>query len=524
MKVTVDSRAPAEVTADLLAIPLASWRKGSRLAPRIAAVDRASRGAISTALASGDFDGKSGQSALLYPGGRLKAKRLLLIGIGEADELDADKLRGLAGTAVREAMSRKAGKVALLMPALDDDVLDARVQAMAEGCVLGGYRMDDFKGSEAKPGGRVAAVALLLERGGHLRRARAAARRGEVLAECQNLARHLSDTPANELPPASLASEARRVGRECGLRVKVLDVPALERLKMGGILAVGGGSARPPRLIAMEYTPPAPRAAGRGAKGKKKGKAGTKAPAPFCIVGKGITFDSGGISIKPAAGMEEMKHDMSGAAAVVGALRACALLELPHPVVGVIGAAENLPSGTAYRPGDVVTAMSGKTIEVLNTDAEGRVVLADALHYARTEYEPCAIVDLATLTGACMIALGRWATGVFGNHQGLIERMRAAGETTSETAWPMPLLDGHKEEIRSKIADIKNTGGREAGASTAAAFLSHFVGKTPWVHLDIAGTGWTSKTGPYHAGGATGVGVRLLLELLRDFDAGQLDA
>ncbi|HXH28374.1 MAG TPA: leucyl aminopeptidase, partial [Candidatus Polarisedimenticolia bacterium] len=259
-----------------------------------------------------------------------------------------------------------------------------------------------------------------------------------------------------------------------------------------------------------------------GAKGRGKGRGRPKAAAPFCIVGKGITFDSGGISIKPAAGMEEMKHDMSGAAAVVGALRACALLELPHPVVGVIGAAENLPSGTAYRPGDVVTSMSGKTIEVLNTDAEGRVVLADALHYARTEFEPCAIVDLATLTGACMVALGRWATGLFGNHEGLIERVRAAGDATAERAWPMPLLDGHKEEIRSKIADIKNTGGREAGASTAAAFLSHFVGETPWVHLDIAGTGWSSKTGPYHPGGATGVGVRLLLEVLRDFDAGVL--
>jgi leucyl aminopeptidase len=245
-------------------------------------------------------------------------------------------------------------------------------------------------------------------------------------------------------------------------------------------------------------------------------------PAPVCVVGKGITFDSGGISIKPAAGMEEMKHDMSGAAAVVGALRACALLEIPQPVVGVIGAAENMPSGTAYRPGDVVKTMAGKTIEVLNTDAEGRVVLADALHYARTHYEPCAIVDLATLTGACMVALGRWASGLFGNHERLIEMVRAAGDATAERAWPMPLLDGHKEEIRSQIADIKNTGGRQAGASTAAAFLSHFVGDTPWVHLDIAGTGWLTNGGTYLKRGATGVGVRLLLELLRDFDASKL--
>jgi leucyl aminopeptidase len=207
----------------------------------------------------------------------------------------------------------------------------------------------------------------------------------------------------------------------------------------------------------------------------------------------------------------------------VGALRACALLDLPIPVVGVIGAAENLPSATAYRPGDIVRAMSGKQIEVLNTDAEGRVVLADALHYACVEFDPCAIVDLATLTGACVVALGRWATGLFANNEKLAEIVRAAGAASGECAWPMPLFDGHKEEIRSEIADIKNTGGRAAGASTAAAFLAHFVGDTPWVHLDIAGTGWANKVGPYQRRGATGVGVRLLLQALRNWDPKALD-
>jgi leucyl aminopeptidase len=310
------------------------------------------------------------------------------------------------------------------------------------------------------------------------------------------------------LSPDQLAREARKIAREMGLRIHVLGVPELERRKMGAILAVGGGSARPPRLVALEYAP----------------KGGTRGARPVCLVGKGITFDSGGISIKPAQGMEEMKHDMSGAATVLGVLRACALLELPTPVVGVIGAAENLPSGTAYRPGDIVTAASGKTIEVVNTDAEGRVVLADALHYARTEYDPCAIVDLATLTGACVVALGRWATGLFGSHAGLVETIRAAGETTGECVWPMPLLDGHKREIRSEVADLKNTGGRHAGASTAAAFLAHFVGDTPWAHLDIAGTAWTT-TPPagYQPRGATGVGVRLLVEVLRHWDSSCLD-
>jgi leucyl aminopeptidase len=233
------------------------------------------------------------------------------------------------------------------------------------------------------------------------------------------------------------------------------------------------------------------------------------------LIGKGITFDSGGISIKPSAAMDEMKHDMSGAAAVIGAMRACALLKLPIRVVGVIAAAENLPSSTAYRPGDVVTTMSEKTVEILNTDAEGRVVLADALHYARTEFEPDAMVDLATLTGACVVALGRWATGLFGNHERLIAAVRSAGESCGERSWPMPLWEAHRKAVRSEVADIKNTTGRDASSSTAAAFLANFVADTPWVHLDIAGTAWSNKASPYLKRGATGVGVRLLLEMLR---------
>jgi leucyl aminopeptidase len=506
MKITVDSRMPADASADLLAIPMGPLGRGKRLPPPIAAVDRACRGAISAALEAGDFAGKPAQSSLLYAAGKRKAKRILLLGTGK-DGPDLEGLRKLAGRAVGEAARRRASKVALVAPRTTLDGATA-VQALAEGAVLAGYRLDEFR-SEKRDDGSVGAVSLLIERGGDLRGARAGARRGAALAESQNVARRLSDMPPNELAPADLARESRAVAREVGLKVKVLDEKALARLDMGAILAVGAGSAHPPRLIVLEHRPKSKKADGQ---------------PPFVIVGKGITFDSGGISIKPSAGMDEMKHDMSGAAAVVGTLRACAALDLPYPVVGVIGAAENMPSGTAYRPGDVVRAMSGKMIEVLNTDAEGRVVLADALHYARTEFEPCAIVNLATLTGATMVALGRWATGVFGNHPGLIEQIRSAGETTAERMWPMPLLDEHKEEIRSQIADIKNTGGRQAGASTAAAFLWNFVGDTPWAHLDIAGTGWVSATHPYQRRGATGVGVRMLLELLREWDPAQLEA
>jgi len=510
MKVTVVSRAPIDATADLLALPFSSIdRKKFRLERRLTAVDRASGGAVRTAIASGDFKGGAGETLVVYPGRTGKAKRLLLIGLGADESLDTEALRRLAGRAISQAATRKASRVAIVVPRGDLASSPDGIQALAEGAVLADYRFDDYRAEDEQSNGHVNAVSLVVDRGADLRRARAAARAGSILAESQNVARQLSNLPANALPPAALARAAQRVAKEVGLRARVLGVPELKRLKMGAILAVGQGSANPPRLVVLEHRP------------RRSGK--KVAAQPICIVGKGITFDSGGISIKPSAGMDEMKHDMSGAAAVVGALRACALLDLPIPVIGVIGAAENMPSGTAYRPGDIVTAMSGKQIEVLNTDAEGRVVLADALHYAREEFDPCAIVDLATLTGACVIALGRWATGLFSNNEKLTEIVRAAGAASGECAWPMPLFDGHKKEIRSEIADIKNTGGRSAGASTAAAFLAHFVGDTPWVHLDIAGTGWTSKVEPYQRHGATGVGVRMLLHALRNWDPKALE-
>jgi leucyl aminopeptidase len=412
---------------------------------------------------------------------------------------------------VGQAAGRRASSVALAVPGLRRLRTPAVAQALAEGAVLAGYRFDRYRGSREDEPGKVTSITLLFERAPDLRSARAAARTGATIAECQNLARQLSNEPANALPPAALARAAQRVAREVGLRARVFDVRELKRRKMGAILAVGQGSANPPRLIVLEHNAPA---GGKQRPGRR--------PPTVCLVGKGITFDSGGISIKPSAGMDEMKHDMSGAAAVIGALRACALLRLPLHVVGVVAAAENMPGASAYRPGDVVTSMSQKTIEILNTDAEGRVVLSDALHYACTEFEPEAMVDLATLTGACVVALGKWATGLFGNNERLIELVRRSGEATAERAWPLPLWEEHRKAVRSEVADIKNTSGREASSSTAAAFLAHFVGSVPWVHLDIAGTAWTSKTGPYQPRGATGVGVRLLVEMLRNWRSGSV--
>jgi leucyl aminopeptidase len=510
MQVTVVARNPAEVASDLLVVPLPKLAgKRPRLPARIGALDRRLGGVLAAVIASGDVSGKSGELQLVYPRGAGRAPRVLLLGIGEEGKLDAEGLRAAAGRAVGQAAARKAARVAFAAPALRRLRAPAVAQALAEGAVLAGYRFDAYLRDREDAPGRVGSVTLCFERPAELAAARSAARVGVILAESQNLARQLSNEPANALPPAALARAAQRVAREVGLRVRVFEVPELRRRKMGGILAVGGGSTQPPRLIVLEHGRP------RGGRRRRRDT--------LCLVGKGITFDSGGISIKPSASMEEMKHDMSGAAAVVGALRACALLDLPLHVVGVIAAAENLPSGTAYRPGDIVTAMSGKTIEILNTDAEGRVVLADALHYARTEFEPRAMVDLATLTGACVVALGKWASGVFGNDEKLIERVRRAGEATGERVWPLPLWDAHKKHIRSQVATVKNTGGRDAGSSTAAAFLAEFVADTPWAHLDIAGTAWVTQAGAYQPIGATGVGVRLLLELLRNWKGAKLD-
>ncbi len=518
MKVAVDTKEASEATADLLAVLLPHQDPGKwRLPNRVRRLDRALGDPISAALGSGDFRASEGQQLLIYPVAQGAVRRVLLLGLGPEPEVAAESLRCAAGRVARLAASKRAASVAVVVPTLRRLRAPLISQSLAEGAVLGGYRFDAYQEPKSDSPKPVRSVTLLFERLADPRAARAAATRGTVLAESQNLARRLSNEPANSLSPAVLAREAQKVAREVGLRSRVFDVAELRRRKLGALLAVGQGSSHGPRLIVLEHNAP-----GRAPTARTQKSGTRKRTRPtVCLVGKGITFDSGGISIKPAQGMQDMKHDMSGAAAVIGALRGAAQLRIPLHLVGVIAAAENMPSGTAYRPGDVVRSMSGKTIEIVNTDAEGRVVLADALHYACQEFAPQAMVDLATLTGACMVALGPWATGVFGNNERLVDRIRRAGEITGERAWPMPLLAQHREEMRSQIADLKNAGGRAGGASTAAGFLWSFVGDTPWVHLDIAGTGWTDKPGPYQPRGATGVGVRLLLELLLSWREGR---
>ncbi len=501
MKLSVDSHEPARVKADLLALPLPTLAAGGRLPARAAALDRALGGALALAAQSGDFRGRRGEHQIVYARGRTGPRRVLLLGLGDEAKLDAEGLRQAAGRALGAAAGRGARQLAIALPASRRVPAGPAARALAEGAVLAAYRSDPWRTRREDEKPPVARTTLLVERASDLAAAREAAELGTVLAECQNLARRLSNEPPNALTPEALAREARKVAGEVGLTVRVLDVAELRRRKMGALLGVGQGSQHPPRLVVLEHKP----------------RRGRTRPT-VCLVGKGITFDSGGISIKPSAGMHEMKHDMSGAATVVATLRAAALLDLPLHLVGILAAAENLPGGEAYRPGDILTSMSGLTIEVQNTDAEGRLVLCDALHYARTTWEPAAMIDLATLTGACVVALGSTACGLFGTHEGLVDALRRAGDAAGERAWPMPLFDEHREQMKSPVADLKNvSGSRDAGACTAAAFLSRFVGDVPWAHLDIAGTAYTSKAGPCQPYGATGFGVRLLVQLLQEW-------
>jgi leucyl aminopeptidase len=504
MQVTVDAGAIEKLSADVLAVPLAELDPAKwKLPARLAALDAALGGRIADALRSGDFTGKRGEALTLHAPSGAKAKRVLLLGAGADARLDLAALRDLAATAVREGGSRKAALVAFVAPRPRRVKLQAVFQALAEGAVLGGYRFDQYLASK-KDKKAVERVLLVVERASDKRAASAAAATGVVLADCQNLARALSNEPPNKLPPAELAKQAERVAKETGLVLSVWGRDELAKRGFGALLAVAQGSANEPRLIVLEHGAP-----------PKNAKRGTRKRPTLCLIGKGVCFDSGGLSLKPSTSMEKMKHDMSGGAAVIGALRAAALLKLPLHVVGLIGAVENMPSGTAYRPDDIVTTLSGQTIAIANTDAEGRLVLADVLHHARTTYDPAAMIDLATLTGACSVALGTWSAAVLGNDQRLVERVLAAGRTTGERYWQLPLWDVHKEHMRGQIADVKQTGGRDGGTITAAAMLWHFVGDTPWVHLDIAPVADTEKATALQPYGATGFGVRSVVELLR---------
>jgi leucyl aminopeptidase len=504
MKVRVETREIGRLRCELLAVlvPQIDTEK-KRVSNRLHGVDRLLGGQLARVVESGDFLGNAGESLWLFPGEESETRRVLLLGVGSESDLQPDSLRRAAGSAVGQARSKGVTAPVLQLLTTRRLGIAEAAQACAEGGVLASYRSDSWKTKRDQEQTEVATLSLLTD-GSDTRRARSAASKGVIVAEGQNLARQLSNEPPNDLTPAAIAREAQRMAKDVGLRCRVMNLAELKKRKMGALLAVGQGSVNTPRVAILEYQP----------------KRGRRKPPTICIVGKGITFDSGGISLKPGGGMQDMKHDMSGAATVIGLMRAVAQLKPAARVIGVVAAAENLPDGNAYRPGDILTSMSGKTIEIQNTDAEGRLILADALHLANTDFKPDAIIDLATLTGACVVALGSWATGLFSNREALVRSIRSAGEHTGERVWPLPVWDEHREHMRSQIADLKNVGGRDAGSSTAAAFLSRFIGETAWAHLDIAGTAWTSKSQPHQPYGATGVGVRLLAEVIENWPRG----
>jgi leucyl aminopeptidase len=495
MKINVITGKIEKIKTDGAVLLLFEDEKPGKTAER---VDKALGGTISRLVKRGDFKPKPGAVHVLYPEGRIAAERLVLAGMGKRSEFTLNRLRQAAGKAASSLRTAGAKDIAVVadVPGPGPEELG---QALAEGCLLGLYRFLKYKTDEEN--GRkknIQSITILTEAAASVNALRKGVKTGEIISDSTMMVRDMVNSPSADMTPTIIAAKARELAREFGLKIQVLERSQMEKLGMGALLGVASGSAQPPKFIILEY------------------RKGGKKPV-IALVGKTITFDSGGISIKPAENMDRMKDDMSGGAAVLGALRTASALKLPLNIVGLLPATENMPSGSAYKPGDVLRTLSGRTIEIMNTDAEGRLILSDALAYA-CRYKPAVIVDIATLTGACGIALGNEASGMLGTDDVLKRKIREAGEKTGERVWELPLWEEYYDQIKSDIADMKNTGGRAGGVITAAALLSKFVQKYPWVHLDIAATSWTEKDRPYTPKGATGIGMRLLTQFLRDYE------
>ncbi len=485
---TVSSASPPGFATPLLAVAVP---QESTLPPSLAAVDASIGGALARLYAAGDFVGKRDELAVLYPAG--PAGRVVLVGLGKVDAAARPDLRRAAAVASKRARTLSAPSGAFYVAPESRGALSWREvgQQVGEGVAQGAWVYTEMKKPPEDRKPPLETFTLLApEATGDVE---AGHRVGAAIGAGQTFTRGLQVLPGNVCTPAYLGRTAEELARRHGFEVTVLDQAAIEREQMGALLCVAQGSAEEPRFIALEY----------------KGSA----DAPVVLVGKGVTFDTGGISIKPAQNMEDMKFDMSGAAAVLGTFEALGRLKPKVHVVGLIPSTENMPSGTAVKPGDVVTSQLGKTIEIINTDAEGRLILCDALSYAR-RYQPACVLDIATLTGAIVIALGHTATGVMGTDDALIEELRTAGERAGERVWPLPMWDEYRELMKSDIADVKNAGGRPAGSISAGWFLREFVDGFPWAHLDIAGTAYTERDEPARVKGPTGVGVRLFSEFV----------
>jgi len=467
-----------------------------RLEGDIATIDKALDGAISRLVSQGEIKGELGEVTIIHSLGKLPAARVVIAGLGKQQELSQDKVRGVVAETCRLLRKKGVDSIATIAQGagIAGITLERATQAVTEGALLGVYSFRKHITKEAEYG-EIKQLTIVDADEANLPILKAGYHKGKILAETTSLARDMVNEPANYMTPIHMAEMATRLAETYGLELNILEQEQMQELGMGALLGVARGSQQPPKFIILHY------------------RGGDSTEIDVALVGKGITFDSGGISIKPSEKMEEMKGDMAGGAAVIAAMSAVAQLKPKINVMAIVPATENLPSGNALKPGDILTAMNGKTIEVVSTDAEGRLALADALGYAR-KHNVKFIVDVATLTGACRVALGDVCSGAFGNNQELVDKVIAIGAEAGELMWQMPMYDQYKEQNKSDIADIKNVGGKYAGAITAAQFLSEFVGDTPWVHLDIAGTDLSDKERGYLVKGATGVPVRTLVNLV----------
>jgi leucyl aminopeptidase len=506
MNIKLSFTPAAEVETECLAVVVLDEAAGKngpgeKPQPRLQLSDQAVEAAAAELLSSGEVTGRSFETVMVHRPQGLKARRLLLVGGGKAANFSAYELRKLAGAAVRFLKPKAIRSFAFVAPARRaiPGAADA-VKSVVEGACVGNFDPDKYRSDRKDQRIEELTVVASSEQEKALSpKLEEALRQGQIIGESQNFTRELVNEPGNRMTPTMLAERARQMAEETGLRCEIYGAEKIKELKMGAFWSVAQGSEEPPALIVLRYEPD-----------------GAPETPVVGLVGKGITFDSGGISIKPGDGMEKMKYDMAGGATMLGAMRALALMKPKVRVIAIVCATENMPSGKAQKPGDVQIAMSGKSIEIINTDAEGRLVLADGLYYAR-QLGCTHLIDAATLTGACMVALGHVNAGIFANDEEMYARFQQAEQRAGEKMWRLPLDPEYQELISSGIADIKNTGGRYGGAITAAMFLKEFVGDTPWIHLDIAGTAWVEDNKAWIAQGPSGIAVRSLIEFVADY-------
>jgi leucyl aminopeptidase len=515
MKITISTAAPSQIETECLVVPVLDASTASKNgdkpkpSPKLQTDDKAVNAAAADLIASGEVTGKLLETTLLHKPAGLKAKRLLLVGGGKAKNFSSYELRKLAGAALRILKTKNLKSFVFVAPNSWSGEADPEAQStwvfqrggvgdavksIVEGAYVGTFEPNYYQSDREDK----KVDELVIAAQGDGKTLNAAAEAGRIIGEAQNFARDLANEPSNKMTPTVMGERAKKMSDEVGLQCEIYGPDKLHELKMGAFWSVSQGSEEEPRLIVMRYEP----------------KGAPEKPV-LGLVGKGITFDTGGISIKPAEGMEKMKYDMAGGAAMIGAMRAIAQLKPNVRVIGIVCASENMPSGKAQKPGDIQIAMSGKSIEVINTDAEGRLVLADGLHYAK-QLGATHLIDAATLTGAVVVALGMVNAGIFSNDEDFYESFSRSLKKSGEKMWRLPVDDEYREMLKSNIADMMNVGGRWGGAVTAAMFLKEFVGDTPWIHLDIAGVAWMEDTKPWIAKGPSGVPVRSLVEFVQD--------